>query len=448
VVEDSYTSQSDFGAVHGSVNYLGVNAPPGERRAYVKFSVSGVPSDATQVTAMLQLWARKSGSATLTMWSVPSTWSESTLTWANQPALGVAVTSRTGVTSGQYNGFDVSSYVSGNGTYALAITSSSSTELSFVSKEATSNHPALLTLNWTPSTSTSSTTTTTSASTTSTTSTTTPPSAADPIVASAGDIACTPGATVSKYACQQAAVSDLVTGSDVTAVQTLGDNQYDSGTLSEFIGSYDLSWGRVKDKTYPAPGNHEYLTTGGSGYFSYFGASAGDPSKGYYSYDIGAWHVIVLNDEISHSIGSAQEQWLKSDLANNAALCTLAVWHKPRFSSASSTASVSGVAPFWQDLYNGKADVVLNGHMHNYERFAPQNPNGVADSVNGIREFIVGTGGRSHQSFAGPILATSEVRDATSFGVLELTLHSSSYDWKFVPAAGSAFTDSGSDACH
>jgi len=201
------------------------------------------------------------------------------------------------VTSGQYNSFDVSSYVSGNGTYALAVASSSATELTFVSKEATSNHPPQFSVKWVPPTSTSSTTTTTNAPTTSTTLSST----GDPILAAAGDIACVPGTTITSYACRQAAISDLLTGSDITAVQTLGDDQYDSGTLAEFTGSYDLSWGRVKAKTHPVPGNHEYLTAGGSGYFGYFGASAGDPSKGYYSYEIGAWHVIVLNARMSRS---------------------------------------------------------------------------------------------------------------------------------------------------
>jgi hypothetical protein len=198
-------------------------------------------------------------------------------------------------------------------------------------------------------------------------------------------------------------------------------------------------------------GNHEYNTPGASGYFNYFGAAAGDPTKGYYSYDLGDWHIISLNAMCENVGGcdasSPQITWLKNDLAASTKSCTLAYWHHPVFSSGSTHSSDPKMKPAWDALYAAKAEVVLSGHEHNYERFAPQTPAGVADSTNGIQEFVVGTGGRSHYGF-GTIKANSEVRNSDTYGVLKLTLHSGSYDWQFVPVAGKTFTDSGSTNCH
>ena len=292
-----------------------------------------------------------------------------------------------------------------------------------------------------------------------------PSSAPDPVVAAAGDIACDPasssfnGGLGTSGSCRQKYTSDLLAGADLAAVLPIGDEQYECGGANAFGQSYDVSWGRMKAITHPAIGNHEYQTTGGTGcdtagkaggYFAYFGTAAGDPSKGYYSFDIGAWHVIALNTNnscsiVSCSAGSPQEQWLKADLAAHPAICTLAFWHAPRFWSGVSTLHYPAL---WDDLYAAGADVILNGHVHNYERFAPQDPSGKSDPTRGIREFVVGTGGRSHGSFPSTIYPTSEVRNADTFGVLELTLHATSYDWKFVPEAGKTFTDSGSAPCH
>jgi hypothetical protein len=196
-------------------------------------------------------------------------------------------------------------------------------------------------------------------------------------------------------------------------------------------------------------GNHEYNTSGASGYYSYFGAAAGDPSKGYYSYDLGGWHFVVLNSNcgvVSCASGSPQEVWLRNDLAAHAAACTLAYWHHPRFSSGQHGNNTSS-SVFWQDLYNANADVVLNGHDHLYERFGPQNPSAGFDSARGIREFIVGTGGRNSYSFTS-VQPNSEVRQSGTFGVLKLTLHANGYEWQFVPEAGKTFTDTGSANCH
>ena len=233
-------------------------------------------------------------------------------------------------------------------------------------------------------------------------------------------------------------------------VATFGDNAYESGTSAEFARCYDPSWGQLKARTKPSVGDGEYETAGASGYFNYFGEAAGDPQEGYYSYDLGSWHVIVLNSNCSEvggcGAGSAQERWLRSDLEANPSACTAAHFHHPRFSS-SERGSSSAVAPFWEALYEAGADVVLSGHAHNYERFAPQTPSGQADPAQGIRQFVVGTGGRSLISF-GAVQANSKVRIADTYGVIKLTLHPEGYEWQFVTAPGGMEADSGSASCH
>jgi len=267
---------------------------------------------------------------------------------------------------------------------------------------------------------------------------------ADPVLVGAGDIA-------SCSSSGDEATANLLDGISGT-VFTLGDNAYDSGTATEYTNCYGPSWGRHRARTKPSPGNHEYNTTNATGYYGYFGSAAGDPTKGYYSYELGNWHIVVLNSNLSCAViscaaGSTQEQWLRADLAANTKPCTLAYWHHPRFNSGADHGNDLDVAPFWDALYEFNADVILNGHEHVYERFAPQTPSAVADPVRGIRQFTVGTGGRSKYTF-GTIQPNSEVRDATSYGVLKLTLHSNTYDWQFVPVAGSSFTDSGTGSCH
>ena len=300
-----------------------------------------------------------------------------------------------------------------------------------------------------------------SAPSSTTTATPTAPAAGDPVVGAAGDIACDPADSSynsgngTSSTCRQKYTSDLLVNRGLAGVLSLGDNQYESGALSAFKTSFDPTWGRAKSIMHPAVGNHEYNTSGAAGYFDYFngsgvtGGRAGDRGKGYYSYDIGAWHLIALNSncsKVSCAAGSAQETWLKNDLAQHPAKCTLAYWHHPRFSSGSH-GSNTALQTIWQDLYNANADLVLSGHDHDYERFAPQNASGAADATRGIREFVVGTGGRSHYAFSATI-ANSEVRSSDTYGVLLLTLHASSYDWKFVPEAGRTFSDSGSTSCH
>jgi hypothetical protein len=232
-------------------------------------------------------------------------------------------------------------------------------------------------------------------------------------------------------------------------VFTAGDNAYPSGTASDFSNYYQPTWGRHKARTKPSVGNHEYYTSGASGYFNYFGAAAGSPSKGYYSYDLGTWHIVVLNS-VCEKVGgcgasSPMISWLKQDLAASSKPCILAYWHHPLFSSGRHGNNTK-MRPAWDVLYAGRADVVLNGHDHDYERFHRQRPDGVA-STSGIREFVVGTGGTGLYSW-GTTKPNSAVRNNSTHGVLKLALNSASYNWRFVPVAGKTFTDSGSTSCH
>ncbi|MDP9328911.1 MAG: metallophosphoesterase [Actinomycetota bacterium] len=273
----------------------------------------------------------------------------------------------------------------------------------------------------------------------------------DPMIAAAGDIACSPddaafnGGSGSGDRCRMGTTGDLLAGAD--AVLPLGDEQYETGALNDFRASYDPAWGGSLPVTHPTVGNHEYETPGASGYYSYFGTAAGDPSKGYYAYDLGAWRLISLNSEcqvVSCAADSPQYQWLKDELSTHTNACTLAYWHHPLFSSGSEHGGDPRSRPFWKLLYQYGADVVLNGHDHDYERFAPQDPLGQADA-NGIREFVVGTGGRSLNPLDTP-QPNSRAGSASSFGVLRLTLHDTSFDWAFVPATGT-FTDAGAASC-
>jgi acid phosphatase type 7 len=269
-----------------------------------------------------------------------------------------------------------------------------------------------------------------------------PAPSAPAVLLAAGDIAScdSPG---------DEATAALLDGLD-GMIATLGDTAYGAGTPAEFGQCYEPSWGRHKGRTRPAPGNHDYGTPGAAAYFNYFGAAAGEADKGYYSYDLGDWHLVALNSNCAavggcHA-GSPQEQWLRADLAAHPTPCALAYWHHPRFSSGPHGGDVA-LEPIWQALYDAGADVVLVGHDHLYERFAPQDPRGVADSARGIRQFTVGTGGRSHYSVVRNT-ANSEVANSDTFGVLRLTLRPADYDWEFVPVAGGSFTDSGSGSCH
>jgi len=233
-------------------------------------------------------------------------------------------------------------------------------------------------------------------------------------------------------------------------VFTLGDNAYPTGTSAQFKNCYDPTWGKYKRRTKPAVGNHEYYTTGAKPYFDYFGARAGERGKGYYSYNRENWHIVVLNSNCEKVGGcgtdSPQGRWLRSDLADNTSNCTLAYFHDPLYASGTSSNSPE-VKPFWNVLYNRGAEVILSGHAHRYERYAKITPDG-ARSANGIRQFIVGTGGEPGGDYNGPDHPDMQIMKRNTPGVLKLSLRADSYAWKFVPVAGKTFSDSGTDPCH
>ena len=290
------------------------------------------------------------------------------------------------------------------------------------------------------------------------------PPAGDPKVAAAGDIACAPPGNRTTSSCHQLATSNLLAAGDYDAVVPVGDLQYECGQPSAYAAVYNPSWGRFKSTTRPVHGDHEYTgpggcsTPGSSGYYGYF-AGAASPRQptctvncqGYYSYELGTWHVVVLNSDCSQpgvggcSSSSAQGRWLAADLAAHPNQCILAFWHLPRWTFPGGLSSTSSY--FATALYNAGAEVVVSGNNHFYARFAPQTPGGAADP-NGIRQFIVGTGGKSLHGFSGNPEPQVQVSQNTTYGILELTLHASSYSWRFVPEAGRTFTDTGTNSCH
>ncbi len=228
-------------------------------------------------------------------------------------------------------------------------------------------------------------------------------------------------------------------------VFTAGDNAYPNGTAQDFAQCYDPAWGRHKPRTYAVPGNHDYIQPGAAPYYEYFGERAGSPGIGYYSFTLGAWHIITLNSEVATGAASPQVAWLRNDLAANHPACTAVIWHKPLYSSGP-----NGDNPFmreiWRVLYDANVDVIINGHDHDYERMAPQDPDGRRDSARGIRQFIAGTGGAQLYEFAAAH-ANTEVWFSV-WGVLQFTLRANDYDWRFIPIAGQSQSDFGTDRCH
>ena len=466
---DAYVSQTRPSANFGSAKELLAGNRPKTRRSYLRFEVANLSGTVAKTT--LRIYSNDPSQTGFEVRTVPdASWDEQTITYNNAPPAGPVVTTVPQAVADTFTSLDVTGLVAGGGLISLAVTSAD--RLRLASRESGALAPQLIVETVSASSSSSSTSTSSSTSSTSTTlaptssstssttttslpqttttlgpTTTTAATAtggSDPTIAAAGDVACdssTAGATT----CHQAATADLLAAGNFAAVLGLGDLQYPSGALADFNAYYDPTWGRVKAKTYPTPGNHEYQTSGAAGYFSYFGDRAGPTGRGYYSFDLGSWHLVSLNSEVSTAVGSAQETWLKADLAANSRPCTLAYWHKPLFSSGPH-GNNSSVKPLWDALYAAGAEVVLAGHDHDYERFAPQTSSGSADATRGIREFVVGTGGKEHYAISST-KPNSQVHNTDTFGVLKLTLHPDSYDWRFLPEAGKTFTDSGTASC-
>jgi hypothetical protein len=425
-VADTYVQSSTASTNYGTSSQIVVDNSP-VRRTFLKFTASGVTGTVTSAKLRLRTISGNNGSSNGgTFKAVSNTaWTETGTTWNNQPAIdGATLGSIGSVVASTWYEVDVTAVVTGNGTYSFGATSSNSDGAYYSTRETGANAPQLVIV------------TGTNPSPTPTTPSPTP--GGDPVFVGAGDIA-TSGSGDSATA----ALLDSIPGTVFTA----GDNVYDNGTLSEFTSYYDPTWGRHKARTRPAPGNHDYNTSGATGYYSYFGSVAGPSGRGYYSYDLGNWHIVSLNSEVTMSAGSAQETWLRSDLAASTKPCTLAYWHKPLFTSGANHAPETATRPLFQALYDSNADVVVTGHNHQYERFAPMTPTGGLDTSRGIREFVAGMGGASHYGF-GTIQANSEARNNTAYGVLKFTLHANSYDWQFVPVAGQSYNDSGTGSCH
>ncbi|MCA0330498.1 MAG: metallophosphoesterase [Actinobacteria bacterium] len=278
------------------------------------------------------------------------------------------------------------------------------------------------------------------------------------VLAATGDLVCDPadvdfnGGLGTAANCRGAAVSDLlVADQTVTAFAPLGDNAYDNGRLRDFQNVYAPTFGRVLDRTIPVAGNHEYYTGGAAGYFGYFGARAGDPAKGYYSTDLGGWHVVVLNTNCANVGGctatSLQGVWLAADLAASTARCTVVMAHHP-FRSSGEHGNTTGIVPLWELAYDGGADVVLVSHDHDYERFAPMGRSfGVVADGAGMRQFVVGTGGKGLRPFQAVAKAGSEVRESATYGYLRLALGDGTYTWDFAGLPGSTFADTGTGTC-
>jgi hypothetical protein len=419
----------------GRTRALHVDRRPTER-AYLRFRVKRLAGPIRRAT--LRLYATRVRGHGLRVAAVRShRWSERRITFATAPRPGATV-ARTQVAGRGWIVFDVTRLVRRAGTVDLALASAAPTgHIAFASRETGGHAPRLVV---------------------------TSGASNDPVVAAAGNIACDPtapefnGGNGTTTDCHQKATSDLLAGTKLAAILTLGDAQYGCGGYSAYQQAYGPSWGRFLSITHPTPGNHDYVATGGSncdptghagGYFRYFGAAAGQFGRSYYSFDVGDWHVVSLDSQCSAvggcGVGSPEETWLRADLAAHPAKCTLAYWHYPVFSSGIE-GSRPDAATLWADLDQAGAEIVLTAHEHDYERFAPQHIDGTA-SARGIREFVVGTGGRMLHAFS-TVRANSQVRNNSTWGVLELTLHASSYDWRFAPIVGATFTDSGSSPCY
>jgi calcineurin-like phosphoesterase family protein len=418
--------------------------------SYLRFDVTGATDTVRKAT--LRLWVPAGGSTANgpAVFRAPNTWTEGGLTWANRPgATGTALDNKAAIPEGAWVAYTVTAAVSGNGTFSFVLKPESGDGANFLSREGANPPQLIVEFGSAP----------TATTTPTRTPTPTPSPNGDPVVMAAGDNVC--GADSTGATCRQMATSDLLVASQPQAVLVLGDVQYECGEASDFTSFYDPSWGRVKARTRPSVGNHEYRTSTDSAhdcfgnppnaqaYFNYFGAAAGEVGQGYYSFDVGAWHLIALNSNCSKAggcgVGSAQEKWLRADLAAHPTACTLAYWHHPLYSSGGRASSATKA--LYQALYDFNAEIVLSGHDHTYEVFKPQNANGQVDNARGIRQFVVGTGGRNLTSW-GTIAANSQVRNNATFGVLKLTLHPNSYDWTFVPIAGQSWTDTGNAPCH
>ena len=424
--EDTVVDSDDPNTVLAASEVLDIeqDGPDDERRALVRFEVDGLPRGVPITRATLRLTLVGSSSQVGLVNLVGGPWTESQTTWETAPPIGDPIAPLPGGDEGTQIDIDVSQVVTEGGQVDFYLTLSSPDGLDFASRESPSGVPALIVaLGEAGSVAKS-----------------------GNVLVGAGDIA----SCSSEGDEATASLLDQVVDRSVEAVVfTAGDNVYEDGSEQNFDNCYDPSWGRLMTITRPAPGSRDYRTPGASGYFGYFGAAAGDPTLGYYSYDFGGWHIVALNSNCTEiggcEAGSPQEQWLRQDLAAANTQCTAAYWHQPLFSSRSGGTNPE-MLPLFQGLYDAGADIVISGNDHFYERFLPQTPGG-EDEGDGITQFTVGTGGRSLDEYGGPT-RNSGVRYNQSFGVLALTLQPAGFEWEFLTPPDTPFTDAGSAACN
>ena len=426
---DAYVENATSTTNYGGSGQLAVDSDP-LREVFLRFDLSAITGPIQSVRLRLHVDDVSNGGSPSggTVARVnDSTWSESGVVWDNRPtAWDVDIAAFGAVAQNTWVEVTVTNAVTAGTVATLGLHSTNTDGAYYDSRETGATAPQLVV----------------------TLGPVTPP-VTGVKVAAVGDMVCVPNATVTASACRQQSVSNLLVGDPTLSyLLALGDLQYENGEIASFRSAYEASYGRVWSITRPAPGNHEYNTPGAPGYYTYFGSLAGDPSKGYYSFDVGStWHIVALNSNcgaVSSAAGSAQEQWLRADLASTSRPCVAAYWHHPRFSSAASHGDDASSGAFWSALSEAGAELALAGHAHVYERYAPQLPNATPDA-NGIRQFVVGTGGRSLDGFSTP-RPNSELRLST-FGVLQLTLGDGAYAWQFVSESG-AVLDSGTGTCH
>jgi hypothetical protein len=479
---DAYVDSSNATTNFGTATVLQQMSPGTSTKVtYLKFVVSGLPGAPTSAT--LNLTSEVTGQTASKVFAVSDTsWTEQTITWNNRPAPGSTSIGSTGaLTSGQMTSAVLANNaITGDGTYSFAVTNGATAVRTFDSKEQGPKAPTLV-LNFStptsspPTTTTGGTPTTTPPTTTPPTTTpptttpptttpptttpptTTSPPSSDPVIMLGGDIACAPNdpnfnnLNGQPGKCHMKVTQGIERTLNPTAVLALGDEQYNSGNSSDFLASYDKTWGAFKQNTFPTVGNHEYGTSNAGGYFGYFGGAAHGPN-GYYSFDIGAWHLVSINTECTRinsaagcAAGSPQDTWLQADLAAHNNACTLVFGHRPRWSSNSFASS--DIAPLMTDMYNAHVDIYAAGHSHSYERFSAQNPSGGSEPTRGVTQLVVGTGGSFFTGF-GTVVANSQRHQSNIFGVLALTLHPNSWDYRFMADSSTPFTDSGSGTCH
>jgi hypothetical protein len=489
---DSYVKQSNPSANYGTATSLQVNGGSNPTvESFLRFTVTGTVG--TIQSARLRIYVTTNGTQNgPVLYATSPSWTETGITWNRRPArTGDIIDNKGSLGTNSWVEYDVASLVKGDGTFSFVLAADSSDGVRFSSRQGSQppqlvvtpgsveNTPGATATSTVQATNTSTETLTasptetsaptftpspseTSAPTPAETFTpastfeadTTTPTPTDTATATSTDTSPpTPTSSASGSAVFVGAgdISTCSNNNDEATAKLLdaipgtvfvaGDNAYIDGSYAEYTNCYDPTWGRHKARTKPIPGNHEYQTSGAAGYFQYF-----NNIPAYYAFNLGSWRIYALNSEISVSSTSAEVTWLQDDLATNPSQCVLAYWHKPRWSSGSMHGSNSAMQTLWQVLSNAGAEVVINGHEHNYERFAEMSASGAAVSA-GLREFVVGMGGNGHYPF-GTILPASQVRNSSTFGVLKLTLRPGGYDWQFVPVAGSTFTDSGSGNCH